>query len=279
MVTAKPPIKKELESIPKRRRWSALDGFAITMLFMYVGFLASLVIADFAYVRPSEFFKIWQSTDLRHAIRLSLITTSCSAMLSLIFAIPVGYALSRYRFPGIRVMDMIADIPLIVPHLVMGLSLLVFFQTAPGRLIESTGLRFVYTPAGIVLAQFTVVSAFAVRAMKAAFDSIDPRMENVARTLGWSKPQAFLRVTLPVARNGILAAAIFAWAQALGLFGPLLVFAGTTRQKTEVMATSIYLELSVGRIETALAISMIMIAIAFVSLWLFKRLASGGYLW
>jgi molybdate transport system permease protein len=252
------------------------DAFALGALLLYAGFLVTLVVSNIGYISPSAFAAVWRSADLRYAIRISLVTSTITALLSLAVAIPAGYALSRYRFPGVRLLDTIADIPIILPHLVIGLMLLVFFQTAPGRFIESAGLRFVYTPAGIVLAQFTVASAFAVRAMKAAFDGLDPRLESVARTLGWSRRQAFLRTTLPAARNGVLAAAIFAWAQAIGLFGPLMIFAGTTRRRTEVMATAIYLELSVGHIETALAIALVMIAFAFAALALVKRLVGGG---
>ncbi len=259
--------------------WSLLDAVALVMLVLYVGFIAALIIADISCLKPEKFAEILRSVDLRYAMRLSLLTTTISAVLALIFAIPVGYALSRYRFPGIRLMDTLADIPIILPHLVVGLSLLVFFSTPLGRMIERTGLRFVFAPAGIVLAQFLIVSAFAVRTMKYTFDSIDPRTENVARTLGWSKARAFWHVTLPSARNGILAGAVFAWAQALGLFGPLIIFVGTTRMRTEVLATSIYLELSVGNLEMALAIAMIMVVIAMVSLMVFKRLARGGALW
>jgi len=258
---------------------SALERVTMIALMLYVGFLVLLMVTNLGYIRWEAFAYVFRSADLRYAIRLSLITASISAVLSLIVAIPAGFALSRFRFPGIRLLDAIADIPLILSHLVVGLTLLVFFQSPLGRFIENHGMRFVYAPAGIVLAQFTVVSAFALRTLKATFDGVDPRMENVARTLGWSRLQTFLRVTLPVSRNGIMAAAVFAWAQAIGLFGPLMVFAGTTRRSTEVMATAIYLELSVGNLEEAIAISMIMIVLAFATLALVKWLAAGKYWW
>jgi molybdate transport system permease protein len=98
--------------------------------------------------------------------------------------------------------------------------------------------------------------------MRATFDQIDSRREQVALTLGCTRAQAFSRVVLPEAHRGMLTAGTLAWARSLGEFGPLLVFAGATRNKTEVLSTSVYLELSVGDLEAAVAVSMIMVLAA-----------------
>jgi molybdate transport system permease protein len=94
----------------------------------------------------------------------------------------------------------------------------------------------------------------------------------VALTLGCSRGQAFRLVVLPEARTGILAAATLAWARALGEFGPILVFAGATRMRTEVLSTTVFLELSIGRLEGAVAVSLIMVAAALVVLLLMRLL-------
>jgi molybdate transport system permease protein len=114
----------------------------------------------------------------------------------------------------------------------------------------------------VILAQFAVACAFAVRTMRVTFDQIDPRTEDVARALGCTRAKAFWLVTLPEARRGVLTAFTLAWARALGEFGPILVFAGATRMRTEVLSTSVFLELSVGNLESALAVSFLMIAVA-----------------
>ena len=266
-------ITSESEKKNKRMRVlpSVFDIMAGGMLFIYVAFIALLVLVDVGYIHAKAFWSLFHSEDLRYAMRLSLITSTISALLSLIVGLPVGYALSRFRFRGRIIVDTLVDLPIVLPPLVIGVSLLVFFQTAVGRAIENAGFRFVYTPQGIVLAQFTVVSAYAIRTIKIAFDGIDPRLERVARTLGWSRLQAFFRVTLPLARNGILAAGVMAWSHAIGLFAPLMIFAGTTRRKTEVLATSIYLELSIGRIETALAITLLLVVFAMVAVTIVKK--------
>jgi molybdate transport system permease protein len=118
----------------------------------------------------------------------------------------------------------------------------------------------------VVLAQFTVACAFAVRTMRVAFDQISPRSEHVALTLGCSRSQAFWMVVLPEARRGVFTAATLAWARALGEFGPILVFSGATRLRTEVLPTSVFLELSIGNIEAAAAVSLVMVLVALLVL-------------
>ena len=247
-----------------------------SVLFAYCGLILALLGANVAYVEPAEFFGIFQNPDLRYAAWLTLWTSLSSAALALLTAVPTAFALSRLRLPGKALLDALVDLPIVLPHLVIGVMLLVFFRTPFGQAIESWGLPFVFAPAGIVLAQFLCVSPFAVRTVKSALDGVDPRLENVARTLGWSPGQVFLRVTLPMIRNGIVAGGVIAWALAMGLYGPMMIFAGTTRQRTEVLASSVYLELSVGRIGVALAVSMAMVIFAIFALWLFKRFAGGG---
>jgi len=150
---------------------------------------------------------------------------------------------------------------------VVGVSLLIFFRTALGRWIEGLpGLQFVYTPKGIVLCQFLLSASYGIRAAKSAFDGADERLERLALTLGCTHGQAFRMVALPMARSGLVAGAVMAWARALGVFGPLIVFVGAVRMKTEVMPTTVYLELSIGRIEPALAVSLLMLAIALLAL-------------
>jgi molybdate transport system permease protein len=178
----------------------------------------------------------------------------------------MGYALSRYRFPGHVLVDSMVDLPIILPPLVVGLSLLVFFQTAAGKWIESTGLEFVFQKKGIVLCQLLVSASFGIRAMKLTFDSIDTRLENVALTLGSGRVGTFFRVSLPMAWRGIVASAILIWTRALGIFGPLMVFVGAVRMRTEVLPTTVYLEQSVGHLEAALAVAVLMLGLAVTAL-------------
>jgi len=254
----------------------------VTVAFLAVFVLAvlALVAADLWFTNVEAMQKVLASEEIRHAVRLSLLTSVCSLVLVVVFSIPVGYALSRYRFPGSVVLDAIVDLPIVMPPVILGVSLLVFFRTPIGRMIESVEwMRFVYTVKGIVLCQFFLTASLGIRAAKAAFDAADQRLERLALTLGCTHGQALRMVAIPMARNGLASGAIMAWARAVGVFGPLLIFVGAVPMKTAVMPTIVYLEVSIGHIESALAVAMLLLAMAMVALVLLHWLAAGRRRW
>jgi len=114
-----------------------------------------------------------------------------------------------------------------------------------------------------------------VRTMRVTFDQMNPRAEEVARTLGCTRGQAFLQIAIPQARRGIVTAFTIAWARALGEFGPILVFAGTTRMRTEVLSTSVFLELSTGSLDAAVAVSLMMVILAVAVLLVLRIFGAG----
>ena len=218
----------------------------------------SKIVNALSLSRPNPLIQALRSRDIQFSIKLSLVSCTVTTLLSLWVAIPIGYLMSRFTFRGKAFVDTLLDIPVVLPPLVVGLSLLILFRYVPDWLSDAV----VYKWPAVVLAQFMVACAFAVRTMRVTFDQIPQRYEQVALTLGCNRQQAFWRVVLPQARGGVLAAGTLAWARALGEFGPILVFAGATRQKTEVLPTSAFLELQAGRTEGMLAVSLIMIATA-----------------
>jgi molybdate transport system permease protein len=247
----------------------------MTFVVIFVGGWIALIGADLSYTNWDSFVEALRSKEIGAACWLSIWTSVTTAILGIIFAVPIGYALSRYRFPGHILVDSIVDLPIILPPLIIGLSLLVFFQTGFGRWLESIGLNFVFERRGIVLCQFLASASFGIRALKLAFDGIDPRIEQVAMTLGCSPTGAFFRVALPMARRGIVVGTILIWTRAFGIFGPLMVFVGAVRMRTEVLPTSIYLEQSIGRIEAALAVGILMMALAVAGLVLIRVVGLG----
>ena len=247
-----------------RSDWPFFAGLAI-LSGVYVLLIAAMLVADLSFTSPRHVLQALASPEIRYAIKLSLISCTLTTLLSLWIAVPTGYLMSRYSFPGKRLMDAILDIPIVLPPLVIGLSLLILFQTSMGRAIQRV-VPVTYAVPSVILAQFAVACAFAVRTMLVTFDQISPRCEQVALTLGCNRSQAFWRVALPEARRGMLTAATLAWARALGEFGPILVFSGATRLRTEVLPTTVFLELSIGNIEAAVAVSLIMIVAALTVL-------------
>ena len=118
-----------------------------------------------------------------------------------------------------------------------------------------------------------------MRVIKAGFDSLDRRYEEVAMTLGANRAQAFRKVVLPNVVPSLIAGGVISWARIFGLFGPILLVCGTMRGRTEIMPTTIFLETSIGRIEVALVVGACMILISLATLIVFKRLGGRGYLW
>jgi len=273
-----------------------VSGFWVSFAFVagvYLFFLLAMLAATASYSVPEDLLKALGAREIQHSILLSLITCSITAILSLLVAVPTGYLLARARFPGKSIVEAALDIPIVLPPMVMGLCLLIFFQSPFGRYFDEgiarvmhkikldiilTGYAFppdarvfTYTVAGVILAQFVIGAAFAVRTMRGTFDHLSARPEDVAMTLGCTRGQAFWLVTLPAARRGMFAAASVAWARSMGEFGPILVFAGATRMKTEVLPTTVWLELSVGNLEAAVAVSLLMVIFAMLVLGAVKR--------
>jgi molybdate transport system permease protein len=232
---------------------------------LYLALIVALLVADASFTSPGHLARALASREIRYAIKLSLLSCSITALLSLWVAVPLGYLLSRFDFPGKALVDAVLDIPIVLPPLVIGLSLLILFETPPGRWLQQY-VTVTYAVPSVILAQFTVAAAFAVRTMRVTIDQINPRTEQVALTLGCSRSQAFWLVVLPQARRGLLTAGTLAWARAMGEFGPILVFSGSTRMKTEVLPTTVFLEMSVGNVEAAVAVSLLMVAAALVVL-------------
>ncbi len=241
----------------------------------YVVLIIAMLTADVAFlfrdspgaeVNPllralHRFTRPLATADIAHAVWLTLVSCTLSAILSVWIAVPLGYLLSRFEFWGKRWVDGLLDIPVVLPPLVIGISLLILFRWGPLEMVE-TVVPFTHAPAGVVLAQFAVACAFAVRTMRVTFDGINPRQEQVALTLGASRAQAFWQVVLPQARRGVVTAWALAWARSLGEFGPILVFAGATPRRTVVLSAAVYLEQSAGDLEAAVAVSLLMVLAA-----------------
>ncbi len=272
--TAEQEERNAMHLLPVRRAdvpfLLALALIASVYIILIIGILAAKVF----YVELPLVGEVFTNPGYRYAVILSLLSCSVTTVLSVWIAVPTAYLMTRVSFFGKRLVDAILDIPIVLPPLVIGLGLLMLFQTPPGVWIQQH-VRFTYAIPGLILAQFMVACAFATRTMMATFTEINPRQEQVAVTLGCSRSQAFWMVVLPEARRGMIPAATIAWARAMGEFGPVLVFAGTTRMRTEVMPTSIFLELQVGNLGMATAVAVVMLVTSLAVLVL-MRIAGRG---
>lgn len=259
-----------------------LSVLCVGMLLLCVAIVVGLIAADVMYLAGQNFSagEVWElftADAILRALRLSLITSLTTLALVIITAVPAGYALSRYRFPGHALCNTLVDVPIFLPPVVIGISLLAFFGFGIGhelkQALSGVGISLV-SWIGIVLCQYVISMSYGIRSVKAAFDSSVRELEQVACTLGCSQWQAFWKISLPLARPGVLAGCILVWARGIGVFGPLMVFVGTG-SRVQVMPTMMWLELSVGNIEVSLAIALIMLVLTSLGLGAIHLLERG----
>jgi molybdate transport system permease protein len=252
-------------------RSDPLRAAGLVAMAFYLVYMAAILVGLLVYSDLRALAAALVSPEVAFAAGLSMVTATASAALSLLLAIPAGYLLAHRRLPAI--LDTLLDLPLVLPPIAVGMALLVFFQTGAGEFIQQHIARFVFTTWGIVLAQFTLTSGFALRLVKTTFDGVDRRYETTARTLGASPFHAFRRVSLPLARNGILAAGVLTWARAIGDFGATVTLVGATAFRTETLPIAIFLNLSTAHIEGAIAVTIILLALSFLTLFAFRWIA------
>jgi molybdate transport system permease protein len=248
----------------------------LTLAFVLIlaSFIVALLVGIVTHTTPKALIASIFSDEIRFAVRLSIVTSVISTILCIIVSVPAAYALARYHFPGKNLLNTILDVPLALPPLVAGVGLLILFGTTSfGKSLAEAGIKFVFTPLGIVLAQFFVNMPFMFRVLRSTFQGINPRYEYVAQTLGSTEAEAFLKVTLPMAKNGLMAGSIITWCRGIGEFGAALMVAGSTRMQTETLPISLYLNMSTGELAMAIAAATILIVISLVALFIFEKLS------
>ncbi len=201
---------------------------------------------------------------------LSLRVASLATALSLVVGLGIAYALSRSRFPGKDLLEAAATLPIALPPTVLGYYLLVLLgRSSPlGEHWESLfGEPLVFTwKAAVVAACFHAVPLL-VRSARAAFESVDGTLQNAARSLGADEWKVFWKITLPLSRRSIAAAAIFAFARALGDFGVTIMIAGNIPGRTQTLSVAIYDAVQSGNTAAANALVVVMSVIAIAVLW------------
>ena len=174
---------------------------------------------------PQSLGEAFRDTELRDSIALTVLTASAATLIGALLGVPLAYLLARRSFPGRRMVQGLIDLPVVIPHPVAGIALLLFLgrRSEVGGALAGMGLEFVSHVPGIVVAMLFVSAPILVSGAREAFRSVDPQLERVARTLGDTGWGAFRRVTLPLAGRGILAASILAWARSVSEFGSIVI--------------------------------------------------------
>lgn len=207
------------------------------------------------------------------AIKLSFYTATISTIICLIFSIPISYYLARTKTKLSKIIALIIYIPMSLPHIISGIALLLFLgHNGIGKYLKQIGLDFVFTKKGIVVAQVFVNMPYMIKILKDSLEKSSEKMEFIGRTLGCSRFQAIKLITIPMIRKDILSSTIITWSRSLGEFGAVVMLAGATSMKTEVLSTSIFLNISTGDLDIALGISTILIGISLLATGIFEYL-------
>jgi molybdate transport system permease protein len=207
------------------------------------------------------------------SLRVAILATAANALIG----VPLAWALARRRFPGRALVDLLVTMPLILPPTVTGYYLIVLFGRRGwlgGALYQMTGWSIAFTWYAAVVAATIMALPLLVRTAKAAFESVDRDLERAAFTLGRSEFRTAVEVTLPLARNGILAGLVLAFARALGEFGATLMLAGNIPGKTATVPLAIYTAVQTGDDAAALVLVVVLSVLSCVVIVAANRLGA-----
>ena len=188
------------------------------------------------------------------ALALTLKVAGWATFLNLFLGVGAGYALARWRFAGRDLVDAALTLPMVMPPTVLGYYLLVVIgsQGPVGAwLLQHFGIRMIFTWQAAVIAATAVSFPLVFKAARAAFETVDPQLEDAARALGISETAVFFRVSLLLAWRGILAGLLLSFARALGEFGATLMVAGSIPGKTQTLSIAVYEAVQAGQDDTA----------------------------
>ena len=188
------------------------------------------------------------------ALALTLKVAGWATAINLVLGIGIGYAMAHWRFPGRDLLDAVLTLPMVMPPTVLGYYLLVVIGSqgpVGGWLLQHFGIRLIFTWQAAVIAATVVAFPLVFKAARAAFEVVEPQLEDAARTLGISEWAVFMRVSLPLAWRGILAGLLLSFARALGEFGATLMVAGSIVGKTQTLSIAVYEAVQAGQDDTA----------------------------
>jgi molybdate/tungstate transport system permease protein len=254
----------ELRARPSRRGEHVLSVAVAAVASLFLLFLVAPLVGLVGAGGAKGLGLLASDAELRSSLMLTLGTATLAMLLGIFGATPIAYALARGRFRGRSLLAAIIDLPLLIPHPVAGIALLLVLgrNTALGSALWTLGLQITGSVTGIVAAMLFVSAPLYVSAAREAFDRVDPRFEGVARTLGDSRWKALRRVTLPLAWRGLIAAAIVMWARAVSEFGAIIILVYHPR----VASVLSYERFTAFGLREALPVAAVLVLLALIPL-------------
>lgn len=256
---------KTSHSISNNANHKIFNATLLILAISLIAFVTVPIVSVFTFTDPSQLLKSIARPEIRDAFLLSLATASVSTLILTLFGIPLAYFLVRYHFPGKFLIRLFVIIPLVLPPLASGSLLLgVFGPYTP--LERFLPIEFTQSIIGIIIAQTYVSSPFMILSAQNAFESVDESHEKVARVLGKSKFETFLKVSLPLAKTGILIGFILSWVRAVGELGATMMMS----YNPHTISIQIFEDNAIGGIQHAIPGIILVIILSVIVLGIFS---------
>ena len=238
------------------------------VLFIFIP-IANLIVSS----SPSSILQNLQDSSVINSIFVSVYAALIATIIAVIFGVPLAYVLARNDFIGKGFIESIIDVPVVIPHTVVGISLLLVFSSTGilGAPLNNLGIVFVDAMPGIIVAMLFVGGSFVVNSSREGFESIDPRMEKVARTLGCGSFRTFFTITLPLGLRNIVVGSLMCWARAVSEFGSLVIIA----YYPMAAPTLIYQRFSDFGLSGSTPVAVILILICLVTFVVIRMIIKG----
>lgn len=268
--------------MPTQRSKHLLPGFGLTMgvslfyitLIILLPILAMLL--KLAGMGLPEFWRIISSSRAIAAYQITFSSAFYATIINGVVGLLLAWVLTRYRFPGRRVLDALVDLPFALPTAVAGLVLVTLFADTGwyGQFLEPNGLKINYTQAGIVAAMTFTSIPFVVRAVQPVLEEVDEGLEAAAATLGANRWQIFTRIIWPTILPAFIGGCVLSFARSLGEFGAVVFIAGNIPGVTEIVSLLIFIRLDEYNYEAAAALAFVLLLVAFLTLVATNALAA-----
>ncbi|WP_062228649.1 sulfate ABC transporter permease subunit CysT [Aureimonas frigidaquae] len=257
---------------PVSRR--VLPGFGLSLGFtlLYISIIVCLplgaLIFKAASLGPEAYWQIVSAPRALASYRVTVLTALGATAVNLVFGLALAWVITRYRFPGRRILDAIVDLPFALPTAVAGIALTTLFASNGwlGGPLSDLGIPVVYTPLGIMIAMTFTSLPFVVRTVQPVLEDLDPALEEAALSLGAGEGRIFAKVILPLLAPALLAGTSLSFARSLGEFGAIIFIAGNQPFHTEITALLAFIRLEEYDYPATAAIASVMLFAAFVML-------------
>jgi sulfate/thiosulfate transport system permease protein len=223
-----------------------------------------------------EFTRALSSREAQFALRFSLLIAFATASVNAVLGTYTAYVLSRYRFPGERPLGILVNLPVAIPTVVVGTSLLLLWGPIGllGKVLAPLGFQPMFAPFGVLLAHLFVTFPYMLGAVKPVLDEIEATYEEAAYTIGASRWQTFRLVILPMLKGGLFSGALLTFAHSLGEFGATVLVSGNLRLRTQTAPLYIFAQFEAGNVAGANAVAAVLAALSFVIFFLLLRYTS-----